>query len=117
MSGYGPLSTLPLGAQVALTLIVGDVVAYWGHRLFHTGRLWKVHAIHHSSEHLDWLAATRLHPLNDVIMRVAQASALLALGRNSSAVTAASTGLTRVVRSPSSAPSTPTSKRVLSSRS
>lgn len=80
MSGYGPLSTLPLGAQVALTLIVGDFVAYWGHRLFHTGRLWKVHAIHHSSEHLDWLAATRLHPLNDVIMRVAQASALLALG-------------------------------------
>ena len=78
--GYGPVAALPVGAQVLLTLVVGDFVAYWGHRFFHTGRLWKFHAIHHSSIHLDWLASTRLHPLNDVIMRAVQAIALLALG-------------------------------------
>jgi sterol desaturase/sphingolipid hydroxylase (fatty acid hydroxylase superfamily) len=41
--------------------------------MVHGRALWRVHAVHHSSERLDWLSSVRLHPLNDVGMRLAQA--------------------------------------------
>jgi sterol desaturase/sphingolipid hydroxylase (fatty acid hydroxylase superfamily) len=53
---------------------------YWMHRLFHGRRLWRFHAVHHSSVDLDWLSAVRLHPVNDALMRIAGAVPLLALG-------------------------------------
>ena len=31
--------------------------------------LWNFHAIHHSSEHLDWLASFRVHPVDQVIVK------------------------------------------------
>ena len=37
---------------------------YWLHRMFHGGGFWKYHAIHHSSEELDWISAARFHPVN-----------------------------------------------------
>jgi len=39
-----------------------------------------VHAIHHSSEQLDWLSAVRVHPLNDIVSRTAQVLPFLLLG-------------------------------------
>ena len=40
------------------------------HRLFHTVPfLWRFHAIHHSSVHLDWIAGSRLHLVDVVITR------------------------------------------------
>jgi len=40
---------------------------YWAHRLQHTlPFLWRFHSIHHSAEHLDWLAAHREHPLDTI---------------------------------------------------
>jgi len=71
---------LPRAAQIALVLVVGDFFAYWLHRAFHRGRLWRFHAVHHSSTELDWLASTRGHPVNDVVQRSLQGIALLALG-------------------------------------
>jgi sterol desaturase/sphingolipid hydroxylase (fatty acid hydroxylase superfamily) len=56
-----PLWLLAIGA-----LIVTDISMYWTHRLFHTGRLWKYHAIHHAPESLDWMHAVRFHPVNYV---------------------------------------------------
>jgi sterol desaturase/sphingolipid hydroxylase (fatty acid hydroxylase superfamily) len=50
------------------------------HRAFHGRRLWKFHSIHHSSVDVDWLSAVRLHPANDVLMRVASAIPVLLLG-------------------------------------
>jgi sterol desaturase/sphingolipid hydroxylase (fatty acid hydroxylase superfamily) len=50
------------------------------HRAFHRGWLWRFHAVHHSSTHLDWLSAVRLHPVNDVIMRIAGVLPILLLG-------------------------------------
>jgi sterol desaturase/sphingolipid hydroxylase (fatty acid hydroxylase superfamily) len=79
-NGYGPLSRLPLWLQAVLILVIGDFIGYWMHRLFHTGRLWRFHAVHHSSTALDWLASVRVHPLNDAIMRVAGVLPLVALG-------------------------------------
>ncbi len=53
--------------QAFEVIILSDLVIYWGHRLQHrVGFLWRFHAVHHSSEHLDWLAAHREHPLDSV---------------------------------------------------
>lgn len=51
--------------QALEILLLGDFCSYWGHRLQHrVGFLWRFHSIHHSSEHMDWLAAHRQHPLD-----------------------------------------------------
>jgi sterol desaturase/sphingolipid hydroxylase (fatty acid hydroxylase superfamily) len=55
------------GVQLAIVVLVGDVLIYWGHRLQHrVNFLWRFHSIHHSSEHLDWLAAHREHPVDSL---------------------------------------------------
>ena len=87
-AGYGVVSTWPLGVQAVAMLVIGDFVGYWAHRAFHAGRAWRVHAIHHSSEQLDWLAAVRVHPLNDLGNRVAQTIVLLGIGFSPLAVAA-----------------------------
>lgn len=66
LAGFGPLSRWPLWRQAALALVVGDFFAYWQHRVFHREGLWPIHAVHHSSEALDWLSATRFHPFNEI---------------------------------------------------
>jgi sterol desaturase/sphingolipid hydroxylase (fatty acid hydroxylase superfamily) len=62
--GHGPLATLPLVAQGVIFLIGQDFIMYWTHRWFHGERLWKYHAVHHSSEELEWISAARFHPIN-----------------------------------------------------
>jgi sterol desaturase/sphingolipid hydroxylase (fatty acid hydroxylase superfamily) len=50
---------------VLIALVLGDVIVYWFHRACHTfDFLWRFHAVHHSVEELDWLAAHREHPLD-----------------------------------------------------
>jgi len=78
--GFGPLSVQPQWLQAIEMLIIADLVAYWTHRLFHRGRWWPFHAVHHSSEDLDWLSSVRLHPVNDVVTKTAQVLPLLLLG-------------------------------------
>jgi sterol desaturase/sphingolipid hydroxylase (fatty acid hydroxylase superfamily) len=63
-NGHGPLAALPLVAQIILFLVGEDFITYWTHRLFHGVRLWKYHAVHHSSEELEWISAARFHPIN-----------------------------------------------------
>jgi sterol desaturase/sphingolipid hydroxylase (fatty acid hydroxylase superfamily) len=87
-NGFGPLSRLPLFAQAVIILVVVDFFGYWGHRAFHGGRLWPFHAIHHSSKDLDWLSSVRLHPVNDVLMRVLGTIPVLMLGLKPVAVAA-----------------------------
>src|SRR5574341_478541 len=71
----------PIALQVIEVLLLGDLVGYWTHRLFHHQRkLWRFHAVHHASTELDWLSAVRLHPVNDVISRVAGVVPVLLLG-------------------------------------
>ncbi|GJD64250.1 sterol desaturase family protein [Methylobacterium frigidaeris] len=64
--GIGPLAGLPFWAQVPLYLILSDLVMYTTHRLFHTMRLWRFHAIHHSSEEIEWTSAARFHPVDAI---------------------------------------------------
>jgi sterol desaturase/sphingolipid hydroxylase (fatty acid hydroxylase superfamily) len=80
LNGFGPASRLPLWLQAVAILILGDFVGYWMHRAFHGARLWRFHAVHHSSVDLDWLSAVRLHPVNDALMRIAGTLPVLVLG-------------------------------------
>ena len=73
-------SSLPMWLQILFVLLAADVLAYWSHRLFHRSWLWPFHAVHHSSESVDWLSSVRLHPVNDVVTRVIQVLPLYWLG-------------------------------------
>lgn len=73
-------STWPWWLQALGVLILSDFTGYWLHRQFHRGWWWRVHAVHHSPTELDWLAATRLHPLNELLSRVVQVVPFYFLG-------------------------------------
>jgi sterol desaturase/sphingolipid hydroxylase (fatty acid hydroxylase superfamily) len=78
-NGHGPLAGLPLVVQMVIFLVGEDIILYWTHRWFHGVRMWKYHAVHHSSEQLEWISAARFHPVDlflhgvlaDVVMLVA----------------------------------------------
>lgn len=56
------IQSIPISLQVILIILSADFVLYWEHRAFHeTKWLWPVHAVHHSIEHIDWLAGSRGH--------------------------------------------------------
>jgi len=78
--GHGPLSHLGFWPQVALYLLGSDFVLYTTHRLFHTARLWRFHAVHHSSEHLEWTSASRFHPVDQILHGVMSDVVMLLLG-------------------------------------
>ena len=46
-------------------------------RMFHGGGFWKYHAIHHSSEDVDWISAARFHPVNLLLGTIGVDVALL----------------------------------------
>jgi sterol desaturase/sphingolipid hydroxylase (fatty acid hydroxylase superfamily) len=73
LDGFAPASfraavaAQPWWVQALEVVLLSDLLIYWGHRLQHrVGFLWRFHSIHHSAEHLDWLAAHREHPLDTV---------------------------------------------------
>jgi len=78
--GHGPLAQLPLWLQAGIFLFAADFMMYWMHRAFHHHPLWKYHAVHHSSEDLDWISAARFHPVNLFLGSVAADVALLLAG-------------------------------------
>ena len=78
--GHGPLSQLPLWTQAILFLVASDFMLYWLHRMYHGGAFWKYHAVHHSSEDLDWISAARFHPVNLFLGSVAVDVILLMAG-------------------------------------
>jgi sterol desaturase/sphingolipid hydroxylase (fatty acid hydroxylase superfamily) len=81
-SGFGPLGAQPLWLQAVEIYLLADFIGYWSHRLFHGGRWWPFHAVHHSSEELDWLSSVRVHPVNDLVSKFVQVTPLLLLGFN-----------------------------------
>ena len=88
-SGFGPVARQPMWLIVVELLFLGDFIGYWIHRAFHiVPDLWDVHAIHHSSESLDWFSAVRVHPLNDVISKTLRIVPFAILGFPLTAVVA-----------------------------
>jgi lathosterol oxidase len=73
--------SLPLWAQFLLAVFCADLAQAVLHRLYHNiPWLWRLHAIHHSSRHMDWLAGSRIHVLEIVLTRSAVLLPLVALG-------------------------------------
>lgn len=61
------VASQPWWLQFVEVIVLSDFLIYWAHRLQHrVGVLWRFHAVHHSSQHLDWLAAHREHPLDTI---------------------------------------------------
>lgn len=87
LAGIWPLSlqtwskALPLWGQVGLALVLGDLLTYWFHRACHAwGPLWRFHAVHHSAEELDWVAAHREHPVDGILTQLCVNLPGIALG-------------------------------------
>ena len=78
--GFGPVGAAPLWVQCVAAVILGDFLLYWIHRLFHGQRLWPFHAVHHSSEQLDWVSTFRSHPLNEIVGNIVLTGPFLLLG-------------------------------------
>jgi len=74
--GWGPVGAQPLWLQAIGIIVIGDFIGYWVHRYTHQGWWWRVHAVHHSSPQLDWLAAARVHPFNDALAALARRAGL-----------------------------------------
>jgi sterol desaturase/sphingolipid hydroxylase (fatty acid hydroxylase superfamily) len=56
--------------QFFLAVLVADLAEYAIHRALHTVPwLWRFHAIHHSSKALDWIAGSRAHIVEDLLVR------------------------------------------------
>ena len=67
--------------DVALGIVLFELLGYVYHRLAHgVPWLWRLHAVHHSSETMDWLAAFRQHPLEIALVTLVQNAPLVLLG-------------------------------------
>ena len=81
------LSGQPVWLQFLQVLLVADVGFYLVHRLFHkVPWLWRFHAVHHSIEELDWLAAHRVHPVDQLLTKSASFLPCILLGYSEVAI-------------------------------
>lgn len=85
-NGRGFLGSLPLWLQSAIIFLVSDFLLYWTHRWFHSRKMWKYHAIHHSPVHVDWLSTFRFHPLNTWLSFTLVDSCMLLAGFSPAAI-------------------------------
>lgn len=83
------LVSQPIWLQVPIGIVLADLFFYLGHRLQHeVPWLWDFHAVHHSSKELDWLAAFRIHPVDQILERGTSLIPLFVLGFSPSAIVA-----------------------------
>ena len=81
------LGSLPLPVQFLAVLLLADFTQYWIHRCFHRlPFLWRLHAVHHSSTAMDWLAGSRMHPLDALATRAGVMTVLVLAGASPAAV-------------------------------
>lgn len=71
----------PFIIQFLQAVLIGDLCGYFYHRLAHSSpTLWRFHAVHHSSAQMDWLAAARSHPVDQILAHAFPFVPLYALG-------------------------------------
>ncbi len=77
----GWIAGLPFWAGLPLCILVADLAQYWTHRAYHeVPLLWRLHAVHHSTKHMDWMAGSRQHILETLITRTLVLGPIFLLG-------------------------------------
>jgi sterol desaturase/sphingolipid hydroxylase (fatty acid hydroxylase superfamily) len=72
---------LPVLVQFLLAVLFADLAQAGLHRAYHkVPILWRFHAVHHSSRHMDWLAGSRTHMVEVILTRAAVMLPLVLLG-------------------------------------
>jgi len=75
------LQAAPIWAQFLLAILCADLAQALLHRAYHkVSFLWRFHAVHHSSRHMDWLAGSRVHLVEIVLTRSAVLAPLVVCG-------------------------------------
>ncbi|MNZ35681.1 Fatty acid hydroxylase superfamily protein [compost metagenome] len=83
------VQSLPIVVQFLLAVFVADLGQYWLHRLYHVVPwMWRFHAVHHSSTHMDWLAGSRIHFCEILLTRTGVLAPLILLGFSPQAMNA-----------------------------
>ena len=77
----GWVAALPFWVALPLIILVADLVQYWTHRAYHeVPLLWRLHAVHHSAKHMDWMAGSRQHVIEILITRTLVLAPIFTLG-------------------------------------
>jgi sterol desaturase/sphingolipid hydroxylase (fatty acid hydroxylase superfamily) len=80
---------LPFWLALPLVVLVADLAQYVTHRAFHeVPWLWRFHAVHHSVKTMDWLAGSRLHLVDVIVVRAAVLAPIVWLGFDKAVVDA-----------------------------
>lgn len=75
------IASQPIWLQFAEAIVISDMAYYIAHRLLHeVPWLWQFHAVHHSIERMDWLAAVRVHPCEQLFTQICKMMPLYWLG-------------------------------------
>ncbi|WP_227977816.1 sterol desaturase family protein [Arenimonas daejeonensis] len=83
------IQSLPVWAQFLLAVFCADLAQASLHRAYHNiPWLWRFHAVHHSSRHMDWLAGSRIHFVEIVLTRGFVLLPLVVLGFAPAAINA-----------------------------
>jgi sterol desaturase/sphingolipid hydroxylase (fatty acid hydroxylase superfamily) len=73
--------TLPGWLDIAVFVLMFDLLIYLQHRLFHSLQpLWKLHRVHHTDLEYDVSTGVRFHPLSIVISSIIKLSLVLLMG-------------------------------------
>jgi sterol desaturase/sphingolipid hydroxylase (fatty acid hydroxylase superfamily) len=72
---------MPAILRFVLVLLAADAVEYASHRAYHqVPFLWRIHAIHHSPDTMDWLSGSRLHFIEPLVTRAVVLVPIFLLG-------------------------------------
>ncbi|PXA82938.1 sterol desaturase [Nostoc sp. 3335mG] len=75
------VASQPWALQFVEVMLLTDICQYWFHRAFHRFPfLWGFHAVHHSAKSMDWLAGSRMHFVEIILLRGVTSLPLLTLG-------------------------------------
>ena len=81
------VASQPVWLQFIEIMFLTDVVQYWFHRAFHeVPWLWKFHAVHHSAKQMDWIAGSRMHFIEILLLRTFTTLPMYTMGFSESAL-------------------------------
>lgn len=73
--------TIPFALRILIVILLSDLFIYWGHRFQHKyDLLWRFHKVHHTAESVDYIAAFREHPLDNIYTRGLETLPAIILG-------------------------------------